>query len=440
MEVKVSRLEMEDARLKALLELKDRQQEILVEKREGAPSSELVEKLRAADPSASSGMYWIDPDGQGVGDDPIYVHCNMASGSTAIPHDSETSTDVGHCADPGCYSRTISYNASSRQMLALVELSAECHQSIKYDCNFAPLEFNDITYAWWNDRNGNSKFFWTGGNTDVHTCQCGLDGNCVDPSTKCNCDSAAPVQLTDDGTITDKNVLPITRLNFGRTQLETSSGVHTLGRFECTGQVAVSGMPSSCTDLWRTGHTLSGLYSVLGTAMVESVYCDFAKLPSDSGFQTWIGFEDVKSSPTYFYVQISNSPFNVSSVPIPFDTARLNVGGAMNLQTGKFTAPRTGKYFFSASGLGTISPSSTRFYGDILIMLNGIAIGGSASDDTANTNQYETFTLQSTLNLQAGDQIWWQIGYLTPGFKIRAENFNHFTGFLLEEEITHSLK
>ena len=86
------------------------------------------------------------------------------------------------------------------------------------------------------------------------------------------------------GVIEDKNILPITRLNFGRTQLETSSGVHTLGRFECTGQVAVTGMPSSCEDLWRMGHTLSGLYSVVGSSMIESVYCDFAKLPNDSGY------------------------------------------------------------------------------------------------------------------------------------------------------------
>lgn len=83
--------------------------------------------------------------------------------------------------------------------------------------------------------------------------------------------------------ITDKNVLPITRLNFGRTVLENSSGMHTLGRFECTGQVAVQGMPSSCQDLWLIGHTLSGLYSVMGAAIVENVYCNFTKLPSDPG-------------------------------------------------------------------------------------------------------------------------------------------------------------
>jgi hypothetical protein len=33
------------------------------------------------DPSLPSGMYWIDPDGKGVGDDPIYVYCNMTSGN-----------------------------------------------------------------------------------------------------------------------------------------------------------------------------------------------------------------------------------------------------------------------------------------------------------------------------------------------------------------------
>ena len=37
-------------------------------------------ELNQADPSLVSGMYWIDPDGQGVGDDPIYVNCDMKTG------------------------------------------------------------------------------------------------------------------------------------------------------------------------------------------------------------------------------------------------------------------------------------------------------------------------------------------------------------------------
>jgi hypothetical protein len=77
--------------------------------------------------------------------------------------------------------------------------------------------------------------------------------------------------------------LPVTRLNFGRTQLATSSGVHTLGRLVCSGSVAITGFPTSCEDLLLIGHTLNGFYSVKGTKMIESVYCDFTKLPSDSG-------------------------------------------------------------------------------------------------------------------------------------------------------------
>jgi hypothetical protein len=72
-------------------------------------------------------------------------------------------------------------------------------------------------------------------------------------------------------------------LNFGRTQLATSSGVHTLGRFECSGSVALNGLPASCEDLWLIGHTLNGFYSVKGNKMLESVYCDFTKLPGDTG-------------------------------------------------------------------------------------------------------------------------------------------------------------
>ena len=41
-------------------------------------------EAHAADSSLKSGMYWIDPDdpdGHGIGDDPIHVHCNMTTGN-----------------------------------------------------------------------------------------------------------------------------------------------------------------------------------------------------------------------------------------------------------------------------------------------------------------------------------------------------------------------
>jgi hypothetical protein len=45
--------------------------------------------------------------------------------------------------------------------------------------------------------------------------------------------------------------------------------------------VAINGLPSSCGDLKMIGHTLNGFYSIAGSAMMESVYCDFSKLPTD---------------------------------------------------------------------------------------------------------------------------------------------------------------
>jgi hypothetical protein len=41
-------------------------------------------ELRAADPSLASGMQWIDPDGQGIGDDPIFVYCDMSTGKLPL--------------------------------------------------------------------------------------------------------------------------------------------------------------------------------------------------------------------------------------------------------------------------------------------------------------------------------------------------------------------
>jgi hypothetical protein len=35
--------------------------------------------------------------------------------------------------------------------------------------------------------------------------------------------------------------------------------------------------------LWLIGHTLNGFYFVMGSAMMESVYCDFTKPTDDAG-------------------------------------------------------------------------------------------------------------------------------------------------------------
>ena len=47
--------------------------------------------------------------------------------------------------------------------------------------------------------------------------------------------------------------------------------------------MTINELPTSCADLKIIGHIWPGIYSVMGSTMMESVYCDFSKLPSDPG-------------------------------------------------------------------------------------------------------------------------------------------------------------
>ncbi|EFX82583.1 C1q and tumor necrosis factor-related protein 5 [Daphnia pulex] len=201
--------------------------------------------------------------------------------------------------------------------------------------------------------------------------------------------------------------------------------------------VAINGLPSSCADLKIIGHIWSGFYSVMGSAKMESVYCDFTKPPGDAGFQKWIGYADVKSTPVHFYVQ-RNSTFSQQYTPLPFDLAVVNVGNAMNLTSGKFTAPAPGIYFFSFTGVAHLGP-----YFFSALVLNGSVIGTGFVQINGGPID-SPLTVQSTLNLKTGDQVWVSI-YFEGGTSsylndlVLNYHLTHFTGFMLEEEIVASL-
>ena len=149
------------------------------------------------------------------------------------------------------------------------------------------------------------------------------------------------------------------------------------------------------------------------------------------GFQKWIGKVDVKSSSVKFYVQRSSS-FNLKNVPIPFEVETLNDGGAMNLKTGIFTAPRPGAYFFSFSGLGINGDLSVRLY------VNDSHIGSGFSQ-----MNWQTLSLQSTLQLKMGDKVSVRIshaGELWDKPNLDTQNyqrFTHFTGWSLQEYLDY---
>jgi hypothetical protein len=157
--------------------------------------------------------------------------------------------------------------------------------------------------------------------------------------------------------------------------------------------------------------------------------------------QKWIGYVDVKSAPVHFYVT-RNSNFNKTQTPIPFDLARVNEGNAMDLASGIFTAPRPGIYFFSFTGLALLHSSSSAWLASYLY-LNGNPIGRSTVEErNGPVSRFSPLTVQSTLNLKTGDQLWVQIRYYSGSSSFLYDNsdhFTHFTGFMLEEEIGASL-
>ena len=103
----------------------------------------------------------------------------------------------------------------------------------------------------------------------------------------------------------------------------------------------------------------------------------------------------------------------------------------MNAVSGIFTAPKPGTYFFSFSGIG----SGNSFIRPQLF-LNDNCIG--TGDAAAGENDLSTFTLQSTLQLNAGDQVSLKLrsdgtGYLSD----TGSHYTHFTGWLLQEDLSY---
>ena len=187
----------------------------------------------------TSGHYFIDPDGDGVGEEPFEVYCNMTmygdNAVTVISHDSEARTLVDGHERAGSYQKDVTYTGASLTQIAnLVTISAECRQFIKFECFEAALLKG--TKGWWVSRDGSKMNYWGGAAPDSGSCACARDLSCVNPNFHCNCDSEKSEWLEDSGFLSDKSTLPVSQLRFGDTGAQTEKGYHTLGKLMCIGE------------------------------------------------------------------------------------------------------------------------------------------------------------------------------------------------------------
>ena len=176
-------------------------------------------------------MYSIKPQGLSS---TVRVFCNMTSkngvGVIEIGHDSESKTLVDGYEKPGSYNRTIKYNISMEQIVAIIDQSKNCEQFIKYECYRSTLLAN--VDGWWVSRRGSKMNYWGGAAIDSKKCACGMTNSCAG-GRKCNCDKNDEVWREDSGYLTDKNTLPVTELRFGDTGERVEKGYHTLGKLRC---------------------------------------------------------------------------------------------------------------------------------------------------------------------------------------------------------------
>ncbi|XP_026674791.1 neurexin-4 isoform X4 [Ceratina calcarata] len=188
----------------------------------------------------------IDVDGSGPLK-PFPVVCEFYTDGrvrTILRHNNDRMTPVDGFQEPGSFIQDIIYDADMDQIEALLNRSTSCRQRISYECVHSKLFNSPVPQAeyfrpnsWWVSRSNQKMDYWGGALPGSRKCECGILGNCADPTKWCNCDSDLDGPLEDSGDITEKEYLPVKQLRFGDTgtPVDDKMGHYTLGPLICEG-------------------------------------------------------------------------------------------------------------------------------------------------------------------------------------------------------------
>ncbi|CAG0899781.1 unnamed protein product [Darwinula stevensoni] len=261
--------------------------------------------------------------------------------ATIVLHDSMETKEVDRCSHPGCYGRKVTYEASLKQIVSLMDQSESCEQQMIYGCFSAGGKNDEMPHSWWIDRHGRPQHDWNGANAGEHTCNCGLHGDCSD---RWSPDAEAPGWESDTGVIADVAALPITEIRFGESEGERAT--HTLGGLTCRGEAARSENPeTSCSSIRRDGNTRSGYHLInKENGRFEVVLCRMDLEETDPDFQVETG-ATIQSGGAIFDAYRTNN-YNTPASVIKYESSNVNIGNALQLSTGIFTAPIAGIYAF----------------------------------------------------------------------------------------------
>ena len=245
----------------------------------------------------TSGVYTIDPDGPRSGYAPFAVVCNFEQGFTEVRHNYEYPVEIEHCNTPRCFEMVLDYSVPAAQLETLIDISEACTQSLSYTCFLAPLSVNENAVGVWVNRQGEEEEYWTGSNSGVHVCECGLSNNCTQNELgfRCNCDAPVPILQEDNGKLDNMTALPVKSFRYGELEYETEFGTIEIGRLKCEGQKEVKSeeLYDSCRNLKVYGESASGNY-VMNSGKVS--FCNLEKQLDDPDIEQeipWMRFNSV---------------------------------------------------------------------------------------------------------------------------------------------------
>lgn len=234
--------------------------------------------------------------------------------------------------------------------------------------------------------------YWAGALPGSRKCQCGIVGNCIDPTKWCNCDANLYDWQEDGGEIKEKQYLPVRGLRFGDTgsALDEKEAKYTLGPLVCEGDDLFNNqvtfrIADATINLPRFDMGHSGdIYLEFKTTQEKSVLfhskgpTDFIRLSLNGGTKLKFEFQ-AGSGPLGIDVETSyplnDNNWHSVSVERNRKEARLVVDGATKGEVREPPGPVRALYLSSELSIGATLDFQDGFVGCIrALLLNGVLI------------------------------------------------------------------